>query len=440
MENKSLETMLILAPVSSRSGYGDHARDVVTSFLDLERYDIKIQDCGWGNTPRTALDDESISKLKRIKDCLISQTNGQFPMQPKYYVDIRIPNEFQQIGKFNIGITAGIETNAVSQKWIEGVNKMDLNIVPSEHSKRGFVNSAYEMNHQQTGEKMGELKLEKPMEVLFEGVDENVFKPIHHKEIDTEFFDWLNDVVPEKFAYLFLGQWIKGGYGEDRKDIFKLVKLFCETFANRKNAPALILKTSGAKFSLLDREECMNKVKSIKAKFPKDIKLPNIYILHGELTQEELNYLYNHPKIKSMVSFTHGEGFGRPLLEASMVGLPVITSAWSGPLDFLHKDESILLGGTMEKVPPAAVWEDIIIPESQWFVVDETNARNALDHMYQNHSSWKRAAGDLMEKNRDRFKLSDMTTRLGEIMDRNTAELPVEKTFNQLPVLETIED
>ena len=216
--------------------------------------------------------------------------------------------------------------------------------------------------------------------------------------------------------------------------------MFCETFANRKNAPALILKTSGAKFSLLDREECMNKVKSIKAKFPKDIKLPNIYILHGELTQEELNYLYNHPKIKSMVSFTHGEGFGRPLLEASMVGLPVITSAWSGPLDFLHKDESILLGGTMEKVPPAAVWEDIIIPESQWFVVDETNARNALDHMYQNHSSWKRAAGDLMEKNRDRFKLSDMTTRLGEIMDRNNAELPVEKTFNQLPVLETIED
>ena len=101
--------------------------------------------------------------------------------QPDVYVDIRIPNEFQTYGKVNIGITAGIETTAVSNNWIEGCNKMDLVIVPSEHSKNGFINIIYEkiQNYQMVKQqKVGELKLEKPIEVLFEGVDENLFKPI----------------------------------------------------------------------------------------------------------------------------------------------------------------------------------------------------------------------------------------------------------------------
>ena len=56
-----------------------------------------------------------------------------------------------------------------------------------------------------------------------------------------------------------------------------------------------------------------------------------MYILHGEFTDSEMNSLYNHPKIKCMVSTTHGEGYGRPLQEATMTGLPVLASEveWS---------------------------------------------------------------------------------------------------------------
>ena len=157
--------------------------------------------------------------------------------QPDIYVDIRIPNEFQQIGKFNIGITAGIETNAVSQKWLEGCNKMNLVIVPSVHSKDGFVNTHYDkIKNTPDGkqEKIGELKLEKPMEVVFEGSDEDIYKPLTKDEIDIDFFDMLNDKVPEKFAFLSVGQWTKGGYGEDRKDVARLIKVFYEAFANKK--------------------------------------------------------------------------------------------------------------------------------------------------------------------------------------------------------------
>ena len=166
--------MLICAPVTSRSGYGNHARDLTTSFLDLNKYDIKILDVRWGETPRNALNKDNKND-KRILDCILSQP--QLDKQPDIYVDIRIPNEFETFGKVNIGITAGIETTAVSQTWLEGCNKMDLIIVPSEHSKAGFVNTRYDkMQDLPDGkqQKIGELKLEKQIEVLFEGIDENI--------------------------------------------------------------------------------------------------------------------------------------------------------------------------------------------------------------------------------------------------------------------------
>ena len=434
------KSLLILGPVSSRSGYGDHARDVALSFIDLDKFDVKIVDCNWGQTPKTALDEVTDERLSKIKDRLWTDTTkNPWPDRPDVYVDIRIPNEFQQVGKYNIGVTAGIESNAVSQKWVECCNKMDLIIVPSEHSKLGITHSVYEMNKKLpdgSQQKIGDLKTEKPVEVLFEGIDEDIYKPIHHKEIDSEFFDWLNDTVPEKFAYLFVGLWGKGNYGEDRKDIGRLIKVFCETFANKKKQPALILKTCGATFSVLDKAAMKQKISQIKNMFPKDIKLPPIYLLHGDLSKKEMNYLYNHPKVKCMVSFTHGEGFGRPLFEASMVGLPVIAPAFSGQLDFLNKDESILLGGTMDKIAPSQVWENILIPESQWFTIEENNARNALDHMKHNHHLWVKSATSLMSKNRKKFTRENMTIELGKILDKH---LKIENKLN-LPKLQKVED
>ena len=415
--------MLICAPVTSRSGYGDHARDLVHSFIKHDKYDIKILDVRWGECPRNALDNNNKND-KKIIDCILPQP--QMNQQPDIYVDIRIPNEFQQWGKFNIGITAGIETNIVSEKWIEGCNKMDLIIVPSEHSKDGFVNTIYDKiqnmpdNKQQ---KIGELKLEKPIEVLFEGIGD-VYKPLNHDEIDKDFSDMLNQKVTEKFAFLFVGQWTQGGYGEDRKDIGKLLKVFIESFANKKKQPALILKTNGATFSVLDKADILKKIKDVKDKFPKDWKLPSIYLLHGDLSKEEMNYLYNHPKVKAMVSFTHGEGFGRPLLEATMTGLPVITSGWSGQLDFLDKDKSMLIQGNFQKVPKSVVWKDIILENSQWFVVDESSAYKAFNYSFENNFDIQRNAKSLMNINREKFSLDKMAEKLDKIILDKMANNP----------------
>tara|TARA_Y100000593_G_scaffold61619_1_gene114192 strand:+ start:1915 stop:3285 length:1371 start_codon:yes stop_codon:yes gene_type:complete len=428
--------MLICAPMTSRSGYGNHARDLIKSFMMHDKYDIKIADVPWGDCPRTALDKNN-EEDKKMLDLIIK--GPELPRQPDIYVDIRIPNEFQLNGKFNIGITAGVETTAVSQKWLDGCNKMDLVIVPSNHSKNGFVNSVYDkINQLPNGQqqKVGEVRLEKPMEVLFEGSDEEIFKPLSKDEIDSEFFDWLNTEVPEKFAFLFVGQWVKGGYGEDRKDVGRMLKVFYESFANKKKKPALILKTSGATFSLLDYEECKRKVKEVKKHFPKDFDLPNVYLLHGDMNSKELNYLYNHPKVKAMISFTHGEGYGRPLQEATMTGLPVIASSWSGQLDFLNGNYCELVPGTLNQIPPGAVWDDIVIPESQWFTIDEKEAYTRLTNAFENPEILKKKGKDLMNINRNKFTLNKMSDELDKIMEKYTKDLPTQVGLN-LPKLKT---
>lgn len=428
--------VVMQGPFNTRSGYGDHARSIFYALHETGKYDITIIDVRWGDTPRNFLQSDN-SVHKNLLDCLIKEP---IERQPDIYFDVRIPNEFQNMGKYNIGITAGIETTAVSQAWIDGCNRMDLVIVPSEHSKASFVNTVYDkMNNLPDGsqQKIGEFKTEKPIEVVFEGADENIIKPLKVDQIDKSFVKLINDTVEEKFAFLLVGQWVKGGFGEDRKDIYKTIKIFSETFAQVKSPPALILKVNGATFSILDKEDMKGKIDGVRKSFPSDWKLPPVYLLHGDLSEQEMNFLYNHPKIKCMVSFSHGEGFGRPMLEATMVDLPVICTAWSGPLDFLDKDLSMLVAGKLEQIPDSAVWEDILIKESAWFVVDEHQAFSALKYAFENQSTIKERAKILGKKNRSKFTLAKMRDLLNKVVDESTQHMAKPVSL-QLPKLKKV--
>ena len=185
--------------------------------------------------------------------------------------------------------------------------------------------------------------------------------------------DTLNN-INEQFAFLFVGHWLQGSPGHDRKDIHTLIDTFCKTFKNRQIKPALILKTSGASFSVVDRNTMTQKINSVLEKYGKSG--PSVYLLHGDLTPEEMNSLYNHPKVKAHISFTKGEGFGRPLLEASVSQKPVIATNWSGHVDFLK--HSILLPGEVKQVHKSAIWKDVIVPESGWFYVNQNYASKIM--------------------------------------------------------------
>lgn len=421
--------IVVQGPVSTRSGYGNHTRDLVTSLINADKYDIQVISLPWGNCPTDALKSDNpdhIEIQKRI-------ATGNINKQPDVFIQVSVPNEFQPHGKYNIGITAGIETTIVSPEFIEGCNKMDLILTTSEHSKKGFDDSKYDRVDEKTKQKIGELKLETPIEVLFEGLDLGVYNKTSH--IEPQILEELRD-IKDKFCYLFVGHWLKGDVGQDRKDIGMMIRTFCEAFKKKqgKNRPGLILKVSHATFSIIDRDQIISKIQQITA--PYGDRAPNIYLIHGDLSDKEMNSLYNHPKVKAMVSFTKGEGFGRPLLEFSATGKPVIASNWSGQVDFLK--HAVLLPGELTKVHPSAA-DQFILKDSEWFTVNYAYAAKVLQDVMQNYKQYCEVSRKQAFHTRNHFSLDDMANLFTEYVDKGIKSTPEQMSL-KLPKLKRAND
>ena len=400
--------VLVTGPPATRSGYGAHTRDLIHSLLRMDKFEVKINSLRWGNTPMNALNAEN-PKDKLIIDRLLKENS--MDRQPDIHFQISVPNEFTPVGKYNIGITAGIENTAPKAEWVEGLNRMDMNIAVSHFVKNTFQALVYDkLNDQQ--QKIGELRLVKPMEVLFEGVDLDIYKKT--KDFSKELVDEM-DKIEEKFLFLYTGHWLQGDLGEDRKDTGMLVKTFLETFKNKKRPPALLLKTSGATFSILDRNSMLEKINEIKSKVKG--KLPNVYLLHGDLEDEEINELYNHPKVKAHITFTHGEGFGRPLLEACFSEKPIIAPDWSGQKDFLNKNNAVLLPGGLIDVHPSAVPKEMLQEGAKWFSVNYQYAGQIMFKVFKQYKQFSMAAKRLSMANRA-FSLENMDKKFEEILNK----------------------
>ena len=420
---------LVTGPVATRSGYGAHARDIARSLIDLDKFDVKIWNVRWGNTPMNALNDME-PRDKIIIDRLLQ--TPQLPQQPDIHMHIVVPNEFSPIGKYNIGVTAGLECTACPPEWIQGMNKMDLNIVPSTFVKNTMTSISFDIQDEKTKQLKGQLKLDKPIEVLFEGADSDTYKKTN--ELSKSIVDEMKS-IEESFNFLYVGHWLQGKLGEDRKDTGMLVKVFLETFKNQKNKPGLILKTSGASFSVLDREEMIKKIKNIKESVSGD--LPNVYLLHGDLSDNEINDLYNHPKVKAHVNITHGEGFGRPLLEASISGKPVIASSWSGHLDFLNSKQSVLVSGQMVDVPKSSFPENMRVDGAQWFTANYQQVSSYMKDVFKNYKKYSNNSLKLGKVNQSLFSLKKMTSELDKILDNYLPEFPKEVGL-KLPKLKKV--
>jgi len=420
---------LVTAPVATRSGYGAHSRDIVRALIKLDRYDVKVWNVRWGNTPMNALNKDD-SNDKMIIDRLL--TNPSLANQPELHIHITIPAEFSALAKYNIGITAGLEMTVCPPSWIEGMNKMNMNIVPTKFVKECMTTVKFDKLEEKTDKKLGEISNQKPIEVLFEGTDTNIFKKTN--EFSKQLVDEMKN-VEETFNFLYVGHWLQGDLGKDRKDTGMMLKVFLETFKNMKRRPGLIMKTSGATFSVLDRELMLEKIESIKKTI--EGNLPNIYLLHGDFEDTEMNELYNHPKVKAHINLTHGEGFGRPLLEASISQKPVIAPNWSGHIDFLHKDLALLLGGALQNVERGSVPDDYMVDGTQWFTVNYQQASAVMKDVYKSYKKYTLNAKKLGIINKSKFSLDAMTRDLGKILDKYVPEFPKEVKL-ELPKLKKV--
>jgi len=407
---------IVSCPIDTFSGYGARSRDFVKGLIESkgEEWNIKILPQRWGDCPWNFLSQDDPLRQRFI---------GGVEQQPAIWMQITVPNEFQPIGQFNIGISAGIETNIFPSEFLVGMNKMNLNLVSSKHSKDIALATNFNQQNKQ-GQTIGQLKLEKPIEVLFEGLDLNKYykNPQNSKLLKD---------VKEDFCFLFTGHWLPGNFGEDRKNTALLIKTFLDTFKGPgKKKPALILKTNTVNYSLLDKENILKQINRIKDKFSGT--LPNIYLVHGELTDDEMNQLNNDNKIKAFVSFTKGEGYGRPLAEAAITGKPTIVSNWSGHIDFIHPDYNILIGGDLKNVHKSAA-NQFLLKESQWFNINTDIAGRAMKDVVKHYKKYWEKSRKQTQYLKDNWTFDKMVEKITEFMPKVEAE-PQMQTLN-LPKL-----
>jgi len=408
------KTLIISGQFTSLSGYGKKSYDIAKSFIKLysQEYEISLLPLKWGNTKNDAINES---------DEIFKYFIPQIQFNPNVYIHIGLPNEFQPLGlEKNILFTSGIETNIAPKSFIEGCNRANLVIVPSTFTKRVLEETLAQVKDN-NGNIVQEDKVKVPIEVLFEGYDENIFKEISYKDNKINLKS-----IKEDFAFLFVGTWLEGEIGQDRKDVGMLVKVFYETFKNKLNTPCLILKTSGATTSIVDKYRIQEKIDLIKSTVDSKI-LPNVYLIHGDLEDVEMNMLYNNSKIKAMVSLTKGEGFSRTFLEFATTSKPLIVSGYSGHMDFLKQEYNIFVGGQLTDVHPSAV-NDFIIKESKWFTANYNDVANILNEVYKNYKKYLELSKKQNTFVSSTFTKTKMEEKLQEIFERNvpkTVELKI---------------
>ena len=368
-----IKKVLVRGPALTQSGYGEHTRFLLRALKSQpEKYDVYLVSLGWGQTGWLSED----TKERRWIDFIIMKTHnfvqagGQFDMS----IQVSIPNEWERLAPYNVGVTAGIETTKAAPVWLERCNMMDKVITISEHAKKSLVDSVYQGMNRETKQPMT-LKCDVPVDI--------VHYPVKSTKPDSIGIDLKYD-----FNYLMVSQW------GPRKNMENAIKWWIEE--NYDQEVGLIVKTSLKNNSIMDREHVDKNLKGIiKAFLPDDAKC-KIYLLHGDLSEAQMQSLYAHKKVKVFVNLSHGEGFGLPLFDAACHGVPVIAPGWSGHCDFLYmpqkngKKKAMFADVNYDIAPVQdfAVWDGVVQKDSMWCYPHEGHYKMRLRQVRKSYDKW----------------------------------------------------
>lgn len=391
------------APCLSHSGYGVAARMWADYLMSDDRFVVFLENIPWGGTP--FIHEQDLSDKDALKRYYAAMANFERAQQQnqQYNISIQvtIPNEFSRRAQLNIGITAGIEVDRCTAQWVVKCNEMDLIIVPSKFSAEVLSETVYQ------AEQNGEIKYLK------------IVKPIY---VIPHWFNKPKAITPSKFQFstkknlLFVGLWgNKGGFGEDRKNVSDLIRIFLDE--NKDNPDVgLVLKTSIITNSPEDLHHTTNKIKQIKSNFP-NVKC-KIHLIHQSLTEDEMWSLYDHKQIQGFVSLTNGEGFGLPLLEAAACGKPIIATNWSGHLDFLREKNGFLpVKFELKEIPECQHWEGVMEKGSRWAKIDEVDARKRIKKFLESSIVIEKSAKDNVAWLEQNFSKESVLKKMREFFD-----------------------
>lgn len=389
-----MKTVLLRGPMLTLSGYGVHARQIAKWLFrvatETHQLDITTEPLPWGRT-HIIVDPEA-------EDGLIGQIMQATNNKKNFYdvtIQLQLPNEWNPfLGNFNIGVTAGVETDKCNPAWIEAVNRMDMIVVPSEFTKQTFLDS-------------GEVKV--PIAVIPEAYPESYNDPEAVTPVDLG--------LKTKFNFLVVGQLTGTDTENDRKNLPYTIKWLADTFAGRPDV-GVVLKTNSGAQTQLDKRNVQN----IFAKLVREVSRPNgptFYLLHGHMSDGEMKGLYTHPDIKALVTLTHGEGYGLPILEAAACGLPIIATNWSGHLEFLKNGKFIAVDRMLAEIPASRIDGQIFHKGFKWAMPIELDAKRRLKKFYESSSMPLEWAKDLQVKIRKGYSFEAIARIYSTVLDEH---------------------
>jgi len=387
-----MKSVLLRAPLLTHSGYGVHARQVARWLFrvasESHQLDITTETLGWGKT-HMIVDTEA-------EDGLIGQILQASANKKNFYdvtIQLQLPNEWNPfLGNFNVGITAGVETDKCNPAWIDCINRMDMIIVPSEFTKQTFLNT-------------GEVNV--PIVVVPESF------PDAYLDCQTK----IDLNLETKFNFLLVGQLTGNNIDNDRKNLPYTMKWISEVFEDH-NDVGVIIKTNAGAQTYLDKRNVQTVFGQILGEIRKpNAKGPKFYLLHGHMKDEEMYGLYTEPTVKALVSLTHGEGYGLPTLEAAACGLPVIATNWSGHLEFLKHGKFISVEQKPQEIHQTRVDNQIFMPGTKWAIPLEADAKYRLKKFYNGSSIPKEWAKDLQTKIKEKFSFGSVAKTYSEVLN-----------------------
>ena len=360
-----MKKVLLRAPLLTNSGYGVHSRQIF-KWLEQLDIDLTVECLRWGKTSWTLDEKKENGIFKRIMERAKPLDRGSYDLS----LQVQLPNEWDNsLAKFNIGITAAVETDKCSPKWIEDCNKMDQIIVPSTFTKNVIKRS-------------GPLKT--PIFVVQEWFDQKI---LSRSLIDKTLNDKRFDFIKTNFNILVIAQITSINDNTDRKNLINTIKWCYKEFENNPDV-GIVIKTNFGKGTESDKDLTRKFLKQRINEFRKN-NGPKIYLVHGNLSTEEVFALYQHKKMKMFALATRGEGYGLPLIEAAASGLPIVTTNWSGHLEFLKKDLFYPVDYSLRQVEKEKIDNHIFIEGHKWAEPSEASFKKQIREVYNNYDNAK---------------------------------------------------
>lgn len=342
-----MKKVILRGPVLSESGYGTHTRQLARWLLsrtDIDTYFYLVQ---WGNTPWIldgGRDSTFVSKvIQNARPC---------PDKADVSYQVQLPNEWDpSLANYNIGVTAGVETDRCNPQWVSACNAMNMIVVPSMHVANTLKASG---------------NLTTPIIIVPESFPDIMLHevPIFDPGITTD------------FNFLIFGQLTGTNAHSDRKNTMFAIKWLCEEFTDDPTV-GIVIKTNSGRESKIDRQITSDVVRKLVSEVRRG-PYPKIHLVHGRLTDEQVTGLYKNPKVNALVAPTRGEGFGLQILEASVAGLPVIATGWSGHMDFMSKGRFVKLDYDLREVHQSRIDDNIFMKGARWAEVSEADFKRKV--------------------------------------------------------------